>query len=173
LNKLRRIQLFQARHQKRLAPKGIPLLEQDVRDSDLKPRKHDAANITDTSTSETIGFIKRIRYHQLINRARLAVPPKIDDYVREERIPEAAPQKNLLDILFPIYRPLNPSRVERKTLATTSPENCKLIIQVLRGFNLPTRIVDQRQKEALSHADVDPLVCFHALILMVVPSNSE
>ena len=164
MSKLRRIQLFQARHQKRLAPKGIPLLEQDVRDSDLKPRKHDPANLSATLSTETVGFIKRIRYHQLINRARLAVSPKIDDYVREERIPEAAPQKSLFDILFPMYRPLNPSRVERKSLASTSPENCKLIIQVLRGFNLPTRIIEPRQKESLSHADVDPnvgfIVCF-------------
>ena len=91
------------------------------------------------TTLDSVGFVKRIRYHQLINKARLAVPPQVDDFVREERLPPPAPQVNLFDVLFPIYRPLNPFRVERKTLAATNPESCKIIVQVLRGFNLPSR----------------------------------
>ena len=69
----------------------------------------------------------------------MAVPSNVDDFVREERLPPPAPQANIFDMILPIYRPLNPTRVERKTLAAASPESCKIIIQVLRGFNLPLR----------------------------------
>ncbi len=141
------------------------MLEQDVRESDLKDKKDALAKTMLHSSSEAVGFIKRIRYHQLINQARLAVPPKVDDYVREERIPEAAPQKSILDILFPIYRPLNPVRLERKMLAAANPENCKLIIQVLRGFNLPSRIVDARYKDSVSNPEIDPVVNLNSLIV--------
>ncbi len=156
-----------ARFQKEIAPKAIPLLEKDIREGDFRKKGEvslikgstSALNVNGNTLPDSIGFIKRVRYHQLLNKARLAVPPNVDDFVREERIPTATAQSSILDMLFPVYRPLNPIRVERKTLASTNPESCKILVQVLRGFNLPMRIKDPKAKDTPSAAtDYDPTV---------------
>ena len=119
----------------------------------------------DSSQPELIGFIKRIRTHELLNQARLAVPPHVDNFVREERIPEAVDQQSVFDILLPQYRPLHPKRVERKTLSATNPESCKIVIQVLRGFNFPSRLkpsTNSKSKIKSDDEEFDPTVSgFH------------
>lgn len=165
--KLKRPGLLKARFEKEIVPKVIPLLEKDIRESEFRKigdksgvkGSTSALNVNGNILPDSIGFIKRVRYHQLLNKARLSVPPNVDDFVREERIPPATPQNSFLDMLFPVYRPLNPIRVERKTLASTNPESCKILVQVLRGFNLPMRIKDPKTKDALSPStDYDPTV---------------
>jgi coiled-coil and C2 domain-containing protein 2A len=161
LKHLKRPNLLLSRYKKSVPSKRIPILEQEVRESDFLPKSNQGVfgsklNIGH-ELSDMIGFVKRVRYHQLINKARLAVPPTVDDYVREERLPPAAPQSSILDLLFPIYRPLNPTRLERKSLIAASPESCKIIVQVLRGFNLPSRVTKITKEK--QDSDVDPTVC--------------
>jgi hypothetical protein len=162
LKHLKRPNLLLSRYRKTIPSKRIPILEQEVRESDFHSEQNQGLNGSKSNlgqdVSEMIGFVKRIRYHQLVNKARLAVPPTVDDFVREERLPPAAPQSSIMDLLFPIYRPLNPARLERKSLVSASPESCKLIVQVLRGFNLPSRIVSNKPTKDKQESDVDTTV---------------
>ena len=121
---------------------SIPLLENDISEKDFRITQKSSKTSTDYTAmhSDTIGFVKRIRTHELLNQARLAVPPHVDNFVREERIPEVVEQKSVFDMLFPQYRPLHPIRTERKAFSATNPDSCKIVVQVLRGFNFPSRI---------------------------------
>ena len=143
----------------------VPLLESDVCEKDFRMVHKSSKAHNDSSQPELIGFIKRIRTHELLNQARLAVPPHVDNFVREERIPEAVDQRSVFDILLPQYRPLHPKRAERKTFSATNPESCKIVIQVLRGFNFPSRLKpsnNSKSKIKSEYDESDPTVSvFH------------
>ena len=136
---------------------SIPLLESDISEKDFRMAQKTSNGSPDIptliSSSDSIGFIKRIRTHELLNQARLAVPPTVDNFVREERIPEVVEQKSFLDILFPQYRPLHPARTERKTFLANNPDTCKIVIQVLRGFNFPSRLAPHKNTKNKVRAD--------------------
>ncbi|KAI8925641.1 hypothetical protein BC831DRAFT_263275 [Entophlyctis helioformis] len=86
-----------------------------------------------------VGFLKRVREMQLVRKAQLAKPISVDDFVREERLVAPPEQANPLELLFRPRRPLNPVRADRCVEATASPEACRIVVQVLRGWNLPVR----------------------------------
>lgn len=158
---LKRPRLLVARNSNQI--KGaIPLLENDISEKDFRVvHKSSKAQADSSSYPESIGFIKRIRMHELLNQARLAVPHHVDNFVREERIPEAVDQRSFLDILIPQYRPLYPTRMERKTFSATNPESCKIVIQVLRGFNFPSRLKPNNKatnKINTENEEADPTV---------------
>ena len=112
------------------------------------------------------GFLKRIRSHQLLSLARHSRPPHVNDYVREEQLPDY-PQREwlFLNVLKP-RRPLKPHRVDVANSGRTAhPEECRIVVQVVRAFNLPVRksnsgIVDAA---ASDRKDVEPIVrnCLH------------
>ncbi|KAJ3413142.1 Coiled-coil and C2 domain-containing protein 2A [Chytridiales sp. JEL 0842] len=104
---------------------------------------------------ETVGFLKKIRTHQLIQKARQSRPPRVEDFVREERLMEAQPQQNILLTLFQTRRPLKPVRTSHLSRATAQPENgCVIVVQVLRGFNIPVRRKDSKIEDfAQKNAD--------------------
>jgi hypothetical protein len=95
-------------------------------------------------------FIKQIRAHQLLSRARSARPKVVQDYVSEERLPKHDPRNSFLGLfpypdIFRTIRPLKPKRInvgrelERGGGIGSGESGCKLSIQVLRGFNIPVR----------------------------------
>lgn len=139
---------------------AIPLLENDISEKDFRIVQKSSKAHPDLSHPESVGFLKRIRTHELLNQAKLAVPLHVDNFVREERIPEAVEQRSFFDILLPQYRPLHPTRMERKTFSATNPESCKIVIQVLRGFNFPSRVKPSTVKSKLKNQDdeSDPTV---------------
>lgn len=165
-NLLKRPKLLMARYENEIkSATAIPLLENEISEKDYriaqKSSKQLKATDMHSSYPESIGFIKRIRTHELLNQARLAVPPHVDNFVREERIPEAVDQRNFLDVLLPQYRPLHPHRMERKTFSATNPDSCKIVIQVLRGFNFPSRLkpkTNAKSKVKSEDDESDPTV---------------
>ena len=101
---------------------------------------YDNTNETQGSLNIAVpGFLKRVRMHQLIQSARQHRPPRVEDYVREERLAEAQPQQNSF-IFFQPKRPLKPNRTSRLSRVTSQPENgCNIVVQVQKGFNIPVR----------------------------------
>ncbi|KAJ3105635.1 Coiled-coil and C2 domain-containing protein 2A [Phlyctochytrium planicorne] len=99
--------------------------------------------------SLSLRFLKRIRTHQLIHRARQTRPKRVEDFVREERFAEAPPQQNILFTLFNPKRPLKPLRSSRSSRATAQPENgCFIAVQVQRAYNIPIRKQDVKFDDA-------------------------
>jgi hypothetical protein len=103
--------------------------------------------------------LKKIRTHQLIQRARQARPPRVEDFVREERLTEAQPQQNIFLTLFQTRRPLKPARTSRLSRATAQPEDgCVIVVQVLRGFNIPVRRKDAKIEDFAQKNSSEPIV---------------
>ncbi|TPX38611.1 hypothetical protein CcCBS67573_g10709, partial [Chytriomyces confervae] len=107
-----------------------------------KPKSaQDTKSIHDTNTN--LGFLKRIRMHQLIQRARQGRAPRVQDFVREERVVEVEATESFLLSFFLPKRPLKPNRISRFARVTSQPEDgCKISVKVLQGFNVPVRKVD-------------------------------
>jgi hypothetical protein len=96
-------------------------------------------------------FIKQIRAHQLLSKARRNRPKVVQDYVLEETLPKRDPKNSFLGFfpypdIFRVSRPLKPKRIDAaKSLAQhgaligSGDSGCKISIQVLRGFNIPVR----------------------------------
>ena len=98
------------------------------------------AKLSATNGSKySVGFLKRVRELQILRRTRLVRPVHVDDLVKEERLIQIIDDSSPFDFLFRINRPLRPHRTDRKANAVMSPESCRIIIQVLQGFNLPVR----------------------------------
>ncbi|KAJ3377937.1 hypothetical protein HDU80_003046, partial [Chytriomyces hyalinus] len=102
-----------------------------------KPKSaQDTKSIHDTNTN--LGFLKRIRMHQLIQRARQGRAPRVQDFVREERVVEVEATESFLLSFFLPKRPLKPNRISRFARVTSQPEDgCKISVKVLQGFNVP------------------------------------
>lgn len=153
---LKRPKLLMARYANEINSNiSIPLLENEISEKDFRLAQQSSKNSADISSShsESIGFIKRIRTHELLNQARLAVPPHVDNFVREERI--KSKETSFIDLLLPQYRPLHPTRMERKTFSATNPETCKIVVQVLRGFNFPSRIKPNKNIKSKLNSEDD------------------
>ncbi|KAI8621278.1 hypothetical protein BC830DRAFT_275158 [Chytriomyces sp. MP71] len=157
----KRLTLLKKRFSKEIVVKGpVPLDDKDITE-DLwekvanpleddsialalwKPKTSGDAKPASISLADSVGFLKRIRMHQLIQRARQGRPPRVEDFVREERIVELQQQENLFLALFMPKRPLKPLRVSRLARLTSQPEDgCKIVVKVLQGFNVPVRKLD-------------------------------
>ncbi|ORY45278.1 hypothetical protein BCR33DRAFT_716564 [Rhizoclosmatium globosum] len=132
----KRLTLLKKRHKKEVIVKvPVPFDDKDITDDIFekvanpleddatalalwKPKTSKQSDDSSTSPSEHVGFLKRIRMHQLIQRARQGRPPRVEDYIQE----------NL-----------------RFSRLTAQPEDgCKIVCQVLRGFNVPIRKQEYR-----------------------------
>ncbi|KAJ3198266.1 Coiled-coil and C2 domain-containing protein 2A, partial [Entophlyctis luteolus] len=162
----KRLFILKQRNQRQITVKApVPFNDKDIADdlyekianpledeaaalSMWKPKSSNSKNTQssskDDSFSEATGFLKRIRMHQLIQRARQSRPYRVEDFVREERLAEAQAQENMLSALFMPKRPLKPLRLSRLARLTLQPDHgCKIMIHVLRGMNVPTRKIEQ------------------------------
>ncbi|KAJ3279724.1 Coiled-coil and C2 domain-containing protein 2A [Borealophlyctis nickersoniae] len=149
-----------------------PLKDDEIASSLWGPRRRPLSTAstptlhlpTPASLPHDPGFLKRIRSHQLLSRARLSRPPRVDDYVREERLPETQPRQFLFFNLVRPRRPLKPYRTDRAAaMPTAHPGSCRVVVQVLRGFNVPVRkrdagIVDAAAENAEEPVTVRPYV---------------
>ena len=97
------------------------------------------SELKDSDQSSDLGFLKRIRELQLIRKNLLEKPKHVDQYVLEARILPVALEEIDYFAFFRAFRPLNPHRMNRKMLSTTEADHCKLMIQILQGYNLPVR----------------------------------
>ncbi|KXS14582.1 hypothetical protein M427DRAFT_498440 [Gonapodya prolifera JEL478] len=87
-----------------------------------------------------VSLLKRVRAHQIFRQARMNRPSLVSDFVREEYLPPAEPLTISLAKYVRIRRPLKPERIERAKIATPeTPTKCELVVQVIRGFNVPVR----------------------------------
>ncbi|KAJ3074753.1 Coiled-coil and C2 domain-containing protein 2A [Podochytrium sp. JEL0797] len=163
----KRLTLLRKRHKKEVFVKGpVPFDDKDITDEIFdkianpledhatalalwKPKSSSKQPEESTDlSSQNLGFLKRIRMHQLIQRALQGRPPRVEDFVREERLAEVQVQENFLLSLFMPKRPLKPSRISRLSRLTAQPEDgCKIVCQVLRGFNVPIRKQDYNRME--------------------------
>lgn len=116
-----------------------------------------SANIANTANSKThiqppkLRFIKQIRAHQLLSKARRNRPKVVQDLVSEEKLPIRDPRNGLFGLfpypdLFRAIRPLKPKRIDAAhniaqhgALIGSGDSGCKISIHVLRGFNIPVR----------------------------------
>ena len=87
-----------------------------------------------------LGFLKRIRDLQLIRKNALILPRHVDDFVSEARLDPPPDQEFDLFYFFRPFRPLNPYRTNRKNMVARDADHCKLVIQLISGINLPTRL---------------------------------
>ncbi|KAL2914077.1 hypothetical protein HK105_206335 [Polyrhizophydium stewartii] len=175
----KRIELLAARHRREvLVREPVPIIEDDITPEIYEPVQRNDPGESETmdaswnthtlreSTSRQpvdksvrLGFIKRVRELQLVRKAQLARPISVDDYVREERMQPPPEQQNPLEMLFRPKRPLNPLRNDRRAAATSNPDSCRIVVQVLRGFNLPVRRATVKRVEAATQApNAAPLV---------------
>lgn len=115
----------------------IPLLEYEADEQEYT--KAITPTVKSKESTSTVGFLKRIRAHNLITQTLSRRVPVFSDYVREENLPIADPQLNILKEWFGIRRPLKPNRKERSFWATEKPDGCNIVVQVLQGSNIPTR----------------------------------
>jgi hypothetical protein len=113
--------------------------------------------VSNTANSKThiqppkLRFIKQIRAHQLLSKARRNRPKVVQDYVSEEKLPKRDPRNSFLGLfpypdIFRVIRPLKPRRIDTASnlaqhgaLIGSGDSGCKISIQVLRGFNIPVR----------------------------------
>ena len=95
----------------------------------------------------------------MIHRARQARPPRVEDFVREEKLAEVQPQQNIFMSLLSSRRPLRPTRTSRLSRATAMPESgCTIAIQVLRGFNIPVRRADSKIEDISQKSATESIV---------------
>ena len=102
--------------------------------------RNNITELKDSDESINMGFLKRIRDLQLIRKSALEIPQHVDQYVVEARLPPAVITDFDLFGIFRPSRPLNPQRLNRKMFLTTDADHCRLMIQILQGYNLPTRL---------------------------------
>ncbi|KAI9317369.1 hypothetical protein DFJ73DRAFT_635749, partial [Zopfochytrium polystomum] len=166
----KRIELLKKRARNEVVVHGpVPLVDSEIHaalyDKVADPVKDDAVAMsiwspasrsampnpkTDTSLVAT-SFLKRVRMHQLIQSARQHRPPRVEDFVREERLAEAQPQQNILFTLFQTRRPLKPNRTSRLSRVTSQPDDgCNIVVQVQKGFNIPVRSKDSKIEDVLT-----------------------
>lgn len=89
-------------------------------------------------------FLRKIRMHELYRRIfdqYMERPFTFDDFVREERLPEKEEGSFLAELLKQ-RRPLKPERNMRPKSVVLSPTECSIVVQVIRGFNIPVRKAD-------------------------------
>lgn len=124
-------------------------------DSAMSPAK--AAKMSTIANSKThiqperLRFIKQIRAHQLLSKARRNRPKMVQDFVREERLPRRDPRNTFFGLfpypdIFKVVRPLKPQRIDaalnssnNQALISSGDSGCRINIKVLRGFNIPIR----------------------------------
>ena len=86
----------------------------------------------------SLRFLKQVRSHALLQRAIKSTVKHVSDYVREESLPPLEKNSSMFGDFFSVRRPLKPKRSE--TLSTQqSDKGSKMIIQIMRGINIPTR----------------------------------
>ncbi|KAK5665703.1 hypothetical protein QVD99_007347 [Batrachochytrium dendrobatidis] len=159
LSNQKRLELLQARYRKEIYMKEpMPISSDDINEDmyqvidpenvSVRSKSAIVSEINKLSSSAVFpsidrafsaGFLKRVRELQLVRKAKLARPISVSDFVREEQLVTSQEQQNPFEMLFALKRPLNPSRVNRTNVATTSPDSCRIVVQVLEGFNLPIR----------------------------------
>ena len=91
-------------------------------------------------------LVSSIRRKLLQVTAEAAAAPKLTDMVREDQIPDIGTLgTSLMSLLRPKARPLRPDRLKRgamKGIGLTG-QQVKLIINVARGLNVPTRVREE------------------------------
>jgi coiled-coil and C2 domain-containing protein 2A len=96
-------------------------------------------------------FYKKIRAEKLLKKALLAIPSHVDKYVHELRYEPIEQEPFWMLLLFRPNRPLNPVRNTRIQTVTSSPNQCKLLVQVSRALNIAKPI---GSKEVRSFVEV-------------------
>ncbi|KAJ3124071.1 Coiled-coil and C2 domain-containing protein 2A [Nowakowskiella sp. JEL0407] len=179
----KRFEVLFGRHRNQLRVKGPVPFEDDLITEELYERvidplseeiiakellsSHFSAksnlNISDTPTSnqpsnfEHRNFLKRIRAHQLLKEARLNRPHRLEDFVREERLVKTDPERSIFASFLQPRRPLKPHRTDRLMLLSAQPEKCEIVVQVLRGFNVPVRRKDSGIMDAAATKSTNPI----------------
>lgn len=112
-----------------------------------------------------LGFIKQVRAHQLLRKARLSRPKRVADFVKEESVNFKSDNNMFLSGMFKVNRPLKPER-ETHVLGATgtivkhnTPHSiasatsrfdddggCNMVVQVMRAFNIPVRSAETADK---------------------------
>lgn len=161
IQKVPRLNLLQKRFKKLLVVPGpVPLVDSNFFADFLGASSGEGLDRIGSSMSDIRGidsqnsemrFVKRVRIHQLLRKAQLARPLHVDQYVSEERYIPVDGVTFISQVFFRPRRPLNPYRTNRVIQATSSPEHCRLLIQISRAMNLPTRIDTDPIKPVLSN----------------------
>ena len=76
--------------------------------------------LSDPSQTNLSQFLRRIRAHQLFHQGNFQRPRTVDDYVREERLPEVEEQKTIFTELLKQRRPLKPDRRDQRVRVSIS-----------------------------------------------------
>ncbi|KAJ3340876.1 Coiled-coil and C2 domain-containing protein 2A [Gonapodya sp. JEL0774] len=139
-------------HQRRISTRdqaALPHLSTSVLEL-ATSRSHLEASVSPPpSPISQISLLKRVRAHHIFRQARLNRPSCVGDFVREEVLPPAEPLTISLAKYVRTRRPLNPERLERAKVAMPdTPSKCELVVQILRGFNIPVRKESNTKKSS-------------------------
>lgn len=87
-------------------------------------------------------FYQKIRRNILSNSENNVSSSSLQDVVIEDPLPNISSLKDLITQFLSPRRPLQPTRVPRKTIPTkhTRLENLNIVLRVLRGYNFPFRM---------------------------------
>ncbi|XP_027211413.2 coiled-coil and C2 domain-containing protein 2A [Penaeus vannamei] len=86
-------------------------------------------------------LLASLRRHMLQRYAQASFTPKLEDLVREERIPDIGTIGTSLLSVFKARRPLKPERKKRDQVrgAALGDQNVRLIVHIARAFHVPVR----------------------------------
>ncbi|KAI9090449.1 hypothetical protein DFS34DRAFT_597595 [Phlyctochytrium arcticum] len=157
----------------------IPLFEQEideetllaateVRESGVLPSLDSSVNSPLTPSSPVTilphtyqqQFLYRICNHDLLKKVAVPRPKKSTGFISEVMLPQQEDQEFFLAKWLRPRRRLRPHRDDRKDamVALSAVRDCRLVVQVLRGNNFPTRIRKENSRPVTDLDNEGPIV---------------
>ena len=102
-------------------------------------------------------FLRDVRNFQSGLQRTLLRRVTTADVVAEEALPDIGTLGRALSALFAPNRPLRPQRKNRKVAATVAPEQCHVLVRVVRASDVPTRASKSHSSAAQVAATSDTL----------------
>ena len=154
------MKLLQLRKENKIQKLPVPLLDSEIRKTEYdlpdKPSPEDA--IPAAKAQNNRQFLQEVRAAQIQQVIELQSKPEIrlSDVLK----PLVVQEFNIGQIISSILRPrrkLRPERKERPPVTVVSVQECNLVIQIVRAFNIPKRRFDTESED-----EVNPFVevCF-------------
>lgn len=148
--------------------KVIALMENDIIDSELEPKKRgegevlinwdeDQPRFLQTSQAK---YLRQVRASQAARQRQLAKRQTLHDVVNDNLVPTwTRATRSFLEAIFGPPRPLRPVRKVVKKLAPSHwPKESKILVRVIRAWGLPVRTIPKQgpahRSTAMSSAQI-------------------
>jgi hypothetical protein len=144
---------LQLRKDNKIRRLPVPLLDSEIRKTeyDLPDKPAPEESLPAAKAQNSRQFLQEVRAAQIQQVVELQSKPEIrlNDVLK----PLVIQELNIGEIINSILRPrrkLRPERKERPPVTVVSVQECKLVIQIVRAFNVPKRRMDT-DSEVIEH----------------------